>query len=254
MNLVDWCIENNKEDYLTQWDETLNSNLSPKDVSYGSSKKVYWTCDERHTWITSVNNRTSKSDSKCPYCSGKKVWKGFNDLETRYPSIALEWDYEKNDTKPCDFHVSSNRKVGWVCSVGHHFEAKINDRTKKNGTGCPYCSGQKVLIGYNDLQCKYPEIAAEWDSSRNEKHVWEVSARSGYRAWWLCNKGHSYSARIYDRTKKNGTGCPYCAGRKTMAGFNDLDFLFPEIAREWDYEKNDFITPKMVNNRKWIWQ
>ena len=31
-----------------------------------------------------------------------------------------------------------------------------------NGTGCPYCSHNKVLEGFNGLASQMPEIAAEW--------------------------------------------------------------------------------------------
>ena len=34
--------------------------------------------------MVSVNNRTSVKDSNCPYCSGKKLLKGENDLQTLY--------------------------------------------------------------------------------------------------------------------------------------------------------------------------
>ena len=31
------------------------------------------------------------------------------------------------------------------------------------GTGCPYCSNSKVLIGSNDLATKFPKLAKEAD-------------------------------------------------------------------------------------------
>ena len=42
----------------------------------------------------------------------------------------------------------------------------------------------------------------------------KVVPGSGKKAWWLCEKGHSYDAIIGNRTKPNGTGCPYCVGKK----------------------------------------
>ena len=58
---------------------------------------------------------------------------------------------------------------------------------------------------------------------------------SDYIAWWICEYGHSYKSRIANRTTNNH-GCPYCSGR--LAGYgNDLKTLYPEIAKEWNYEK-----------------
>ena len=32
---------------------------------------------------------------------------------------------------------------------------------------CPYCSGHRVLAGFNDLASQHPELLAEWDWERN---------------------------------------------------------------------------------------
>lgn len=44
----------------------------------------------------------------------------------------------------------------------------------------------------------------------------------------------------------NGSGCPYCAGRKVLAGFNDLATREPEIAKQWHPTLNGTLTPQMV--------
>ena len=179
MNLKAWCLKNAKEKYLKQWDEELNLAISPDEISYGSTKKVHWICEKRHRWVSSVNARTSKGESNCPYCSGKRVWRGFNDLETLHPKIALEWDYDKNNAKPSDFLSGSNKKVGWICLKGHHYEAKINDRTKAKGTGCPYCSGNKPIEGENDFATVCVDLMKEWDYEKNVIQPSDISAVSG---------------------------------------------------------------------------
>ena len=150
--------------------------------------------------MVSVNNRTSVKDSNCPYCSGKKLLKGENDLQTLYPDIAKEWDWKLNSNKPSDYFGNSNYKVHWVCAKGHKYEAKINDRTKSKGTGCPYCAGNKVLVGFNDLQTLFPELEKEWDYEKNNRDIETISAHSGYKAWWICANNHSYLAKVNDRT------------------------------------------------------
>ena len=39
---------------------------------------------------------------------------------------------------------------------------------------------------------------------------------------------------------------PYCAGRKVLAGFNDLATLAPEVACQWHTTLNGSLTPDMV--------
>ena len=64
----------------------------------------------------------------------------------------------------------------------------------------------KPVLGVNDLQSQFAEIAAEaygWDPST-------VTAGSNQKKDWKCNEGHIYSSMVNNRTK--GRGCPICAG------------------------------------------
>ena len=56
--------------------------------------------------------------------------------------------------------------------------------------------------------------------------------------WWRCDKGHSYHASVYRRLKV-GSGCGICSHNILMKNENDLLTTNPEIAQEWDYDKND---------------
>ena len=79
----------------------------------------------------------------CPYCSNKKVLRGYNDLETTNPVLAKEWNYEKNgDLLPTQLVAGSNKKVWWKCSEAHEWQAVINNRN--NGSACPCCSGSNA--------------------------------------------------------------------------------------------------------------
>ena len=47
------------------------------------------------------------------------------------------------------------------------------------------------------------------------------------------------------RTSKQKSGCPYCAGRKVGEDTN-LEFLYPELAKEWHPTKNGELIPSQV--------
>ena len=251
----EWCEKYQKDIYIKQWDMEMNGGYTPDSLSYGSTKKIHWKCEKGHRWVVSVNNRTSVKDSNCPYCSGKKLLKGENDLQTLYPDIAKEWDWKLNGNKPSDYFGNSNYKVHWVCAKGHKYEAKINDRTKSKGTGCPYCAGNKVLVGFNDLQTLFPELEKEWDYEKNNRDIETISAHSGYKAWWICANNHSYLAKVNDRTKSKGTGCPYCANRKVLIGYNDLFTTEPQLKAEWNYDRNLEYSPTKLTagSSKKVW-
>ena len=84
-----------------------------------------------------------------------------NSLEIVNPELAKQWHPTLNgDLKPDAVTFGSHKKVWWLCDKNHEWEAVIGDRS--NGSGCGVCSGNKVLIGFNDLQTLKPDLAAQW--------------------------------------------------------------------------------------------
>ena len=125
---------------VKEWNFERNNGLTPMDVLPNSNKKVWWKCSKGHEWQTTIANRNN--GSRCPYCSGRYAVKGTNDLQTVNPTLAQEWNYEKNiGLSPMDVTPNSNKKVWWKCSKGHEWQATINNRNK--GRGCPQCSKEK---------------------------------------------------------------------------------------------------------------
>lgn len=120
-----------------------------------------------------------------------------------------EWDWENNKgIDPSLISIFSNRKFWWKCSLNHSWPAQASKRSI--GRKCPYCSGQKVLKGFNDLESQFPSVAKEWDYSKNKKKPYEVTSKSNKPYWWICSKcGHNWKTTIYVRTGM-GCGCPEC--------------------------------------------
>ena len=234
------------------WEKNNELKLDPKILTLGSGQKVWWKCNHGHEWSASIINR-SKIGSNCPYCSGKKLILGENDLETSNPKLASEWHPTRNHgLTPREVLPGSHIKVWWKCSEGHEWQADIKSRTF--GNGCPYCSGRYAVKGENDLQTLNPTLANEWDYERNDGLTpRDVLPNSGQKVWWKCSKGHEWKASIAHRNK--GRGCPYCAGQKVIKGENDLQTVNPTLAKEWHYEKNNGLTPEdvMPNSGKKVW-
>ncbi|MBQ4098956.1 MAG: hypothetical protein IJC87_02375 [Clostridia bacterium] len=234
-----------------EWNYEKNGSLKPEHILANSRKKVWWKCSKGHEWQAVIASRNT--GRRCPYCSGNKVLRGYNDLVTINPKLASEWNYEKNgNLKPEDFTTGSDKKVWWKCSKGHEWQATISDRNK--GRGCPCCSGKKVLKGYNDLATINPKLASEWNYGKNRNLKPEdFTANSGKKVWWKCSKGHEWQATIDTRNK--GTGCPYCSGRYAIKGENDLQKINPALSKEWNYEKNGNLKPEefKINSGKKVW-
>lgn len=374
----------------SQWDYEKNYPLTPDDVTPGSSKKMWWKCDHKHSWESTIKNRT-KRNSGCPYCSGRKasndtnisvtfpeffeamkrfgdqkvspeslkrtsrtavslacdkghIWESsprelssikgdlcpycsnrevlarFNDLEMTHPDVAVLWDEEangipasqviaklnhngdpyhwscenghswqrhmvsaikhpgcpvcsgreivfgENDMSVFDPNLyaeldekhkskdemerifpTSNFKLTWLCPSGHgKYEASMAKRYE--GQGCPICAGNRLTVGVNDLNTVRPDIAKQWDTEKNDIAPSQISVGNSTRkSWWICDRDHSYQATVAKRA--SGTGCPFCANKKVLVGFNDLLTIRPDVAARWHPEKNGDKTPEMFSFR-----
>ena len=233
---------------VSEWSER-NFPLTPDNITYGSNKRVWWKGSCGHEWQASVKAR-SKGEG-CPICSGARVVEGINDLATVKPKLSLEWS-EKNTIKPTEVTAGSHKKVIWKCEHGHEWTATVKSRTI-NKTGCPYCSHNKVLAGFNDLASQYPDIAAEWSDRNLPLLPTMVTAFANSKAWWKCRDcGNEWYTLI--STRAGGSRCPYCSGYTLLKGFNDLATTHPELAAEWS-ERNYPLMPDEVNakSRHNVW-
>ena len=253
------------------WHPTKNKELTPEMVPPSSDSKVWWLGKCGHEWQATVNDR--KRGRSCPYCSGRRVLFGFNDLATKNPELTKEWHPTKNgNLTPEMVTAGSGKKVWWQCKHNHEWEALIHNRAK--GRGCPYCSGHRIWVGFNDLAITHPNIASEWHPNKNGALTPEmVTAGSNKKIWWQCEHGHEWQATVANRT--NGRNCPYCSKNGTSIpeltllyyirnirfdaihryrdlGF-ELDIYIPElkIAIEYDGHKYHKNTKKdIIKNRK----
>lgn len=102
----------------------------------------------------------------------------------------------------------------------------------------------------------YPHLVLEWDTEKNGLLTpFMFTPGSGEKVWWICNMNHRWQASIVSRTK--GSKCPYCSGICVIRGKNDLATLRPDIAAEWNDEKNGELKPcnlKIKSNKKVWWK
>lgn len=193
-----------------EWDTTEGANdRRPDQVVEFSTYLASWVCraDSQHRWKSQVDKRSRGNG--CPYCAGRRVNQD-NNLAALHPALAEEWDPtpEVNDRSPSQVRPGSSYRAGWVCSRGHTWRAVVSSRVK--GGGCPACCNRRVEIGFNDLATTHPDLASQWDQTpgANDRGPSDVVFGSAYRASWVCQRGHRWSARVAART--SGRGCPDC--------------------------------------------
>ncbi|MBR6935778.1 MAG: zinc-ribbon domain-containing protein [Clostridia bacterium] len=258
-------------DLMSEWHE--RNTLNPNEIPRGTDRKAWWRCNVCHyEWQATISSRTT-GNVGCPVCAGKVVVPGYNDLETLFPSVAAEFDKDKNNgAAPSQIRPGSNRKYWWKCGkCGNEWEATVSSRT--SGCGCPKC-GRKlakkarynyILQARGTLSNRFPDIAAEWDYAKNGDLSPDTeTAGSDKKIWWKCRVcNNSWQATISSRTS-NGNGCPECGKKKCVVSFQkrriaekgSLAELRPDLAAQWDYEANAPLTPHDVtvgSNKKAAW-
>ena len=244
--LAQWFKENPK--IAAEWDSEANTHINPEIDGHSVNQKAWWICDKGHRYDAWVYSRTIDGQG-CPYCKGKRAWAGFNDLATIRPDVLDKWDYEKNtEFTPSEVTESSHKIVWWKCEKGHSWQARVQTITSlKNGSSrCPYCDGKRAIKGETDLETLHPNLAAQWCYELNDLTPDQVTLGSDKRVWWKCELGHTWEATIVSRAGVCKTGCPYCAGRAFLTGYNDLATMRPDIAVQWNYAKNGELTPRFV--------
>ena len=251
------------EQLISEWDWEENNKISldPYQLTHGSTKRAHWICEKGHRFSARIDHRTIMK-SGCPYCANKLPILGENDLATTHPHLLKEWDYENNEKKPEEYLAGSNKKVNWICEkCGNHWQTAVTHRAIK-GTGCPVCmmvergksKTKSTLENRGSLAEEFPDIAKEWDYEKNKGiSPYEVHRSSKNIVWWKCSFGHSWKASVSNRA--SGTGCPICAGKNIVKGFNDLESCFPDISKEWHTSLNGDLTPDSItkHSERKVW-
>ena len=194
--------------------------------------------------------------TRCPFCSNRKLCH-HNSLSVKAPMVAELWDKDKNDIGPDQIMAGSQSKRHWRCSkCDHSWQAKVGQRVFAN-SGCPVCIRKVHYQKQPSLTESGHPVMAEFDHKLNRSHGFDpdkITLGSHKRLYWICSKCpqgklHRWQACPYQRIG-SGRNCPYCSGHRTCS-CNSLQTLCPDIAKEWDWEKND-LTPDQVTARSGV--
>lgn len=245
------CLENNIKLYRIR--EKLPSlNSSSIDITCNNN------LDEIiHNLIKEIYNKEINIDIKrdeIEILNLRELSELENSLANKFPNIAKEWHPIKNkNLLPTMFSYGSGQNVWWLGNCGHEWKTTILNRTTGK-QGCPYCSNNILLNGYNDLETNNSELAKEWHPRLNgDLKPNMISPNSHTKVWWLGKCGHEWDDTPLHRNR--GVGCPYCNNKRILKGYNDLETLNQKLAKEWHPILNGDLLPSMVSkgSGKKVW-
>ena len=115
------------------------------------------------------------------------------------------WDWKQNQEAGLDPHkltCGSGKMAHFECnqctkSQPHKWSARVYSVVR--GTGCPYCSSQKVCK-CNSLATVRPDLAAEWCYPKNKRTPDDYTARAQEVVWWESAERGRWQASIASRS------------------------------------------------------
>ena len=231
-------------EFMDEYDP--DNTVDPYNVTEGSTKSVKWICrnNKTHRWESSFKNRANGYGG-CKICRIYQFEKMFYE---EHPEFEAYYDAEKNERPFISYSNMSNESVWWKCSKGHSFKWTVMNYSRDNKFSCPYCDQKWLQPGVNTLADTHPDLASEW-SDANDQPPTAYFKRSNENVLWKCPtcKGE-YLASIRDR-EYGDDSCPYCAGKRVLAGFNSLADKKPGLIAEWS--PNNERTPSEFFDTSW---
>jgi hypothetical protein len=272
--------------YLTDYPHLMKewspkNTVDPATITHGSKYKRWWVCAEGHEWETQISSRTV-SGSKCPHCYSEcrseinrkahtniTLW----DKREEFPLLIQEYSSENSIPMTEIAYGSSRQKVRWKCATcKHEWEARVNCRTRGRNS-CPNCFkktfAERVRKGRTsitlwDKREEFTHIIQEYSSS-NEIPLTEIAWSSMKKVKWVCSTCTcEWEAALNARTKRVGTGCPFCYSKsraeKTRKGRTKVTLWdrrkdFPLLIS--DYSPNNEIPLREIawsSDRKTEWK
>lgn len=118
-----------------EWNHELNDK-APNQVALWSNEIAHWVCSKGHSWEAKISKRAAGHG--CHTCKNRRVEPGFNDLATRFPLLAKEFDSNKNGVSPKYVLANdSTNRYWWLCAEGHQWRQLPMIRQNR---GCGDCA------------------------------------------------------------------------------------------------------------------
>jgi hypothetical protein len=72
MSFYSHCVKYGKQYLLEQWDAEKNAPLTPENIASTSTVRVWWKCEQGHSWQTQLSSR-ARGNTGCPVCLREKI-------------------------------------------------------------------------------------------------------------------------------------------------------------------------------------
>ena len=230
---------------IEQIRELLKEHNRLTDISIDISKiktgrKYQFTCEQGHTFESTISNVFQSGKFSCPICSGRRVLKGFNDLWTTHPELATML---KNKEDGYKYNAGSNVKLLWIC---------------------PDCGNEKLIAPNKMTTQKHYCAICNHDASYPEKFITNllnqfcILFEKEKCFEWSNNKRYDFYLPLYNciiethgKQHYTNSDFSYLNGRTYIEEqYNDEDKMF--YAKEYGNIPNYIVLDCRKSEINWI--
>lgn len=250
------CLANVYPELSKEWHPTKNGNLEPKDVTFGSTKKVWWKCPKGkdHEWITSPSRRIFGTG--CPFCtnpSSTPELRILTELRTIFTSVEHRVIINGHEV---DIFIPG-LKIG----IEYDGEFWHSNKQKQDLRKNTELKDKITLIRVRD---KGLNILTDYDIKQTTRNITVETIKSILQQISKLIKIESTEvlSRInsYHKNKKWVASEDFRklhVARNHITLEESISFLFPKITEEWHPTKNEPLLPKYFSpgsNKKVWWK
>lgn len=241
LSLEEWCIKNDHNDMLKNWDYELNDCL-PNEINYGTAKKYYFKCERGlHTselkWIyNAIGHQTYKIE--CDQCKSFEQWC----IDNNRQDVLDRWDYELNNKIPIETHSGSHNKYYFKCPRGLHKSESKRIKSFTNGQeGSMDCKKCNSFAQWGIDKFGEDFLEKYWDYGKNINIApWDIDKSCAKNVYIKCQEKDYHGS--YDITCCNFVSnkrCPYCNNHHgNVHVLDSLGTLHPEVLVIWSDKNN----------------
>ena len=223
-----------------EWNYEKNYGLTPTEVMPNSNQKVWWRCSKGHEWQATINSRNNGRG--CPICNSER--------HTSFPEYAIVFYLKKYGLQvihsykdlgyELDIYIPSmNIAIEYDGYLWHKnkFQKDLEKNSKCQKGGITLYRMREGLLSLNDSSLDYI-------IQRNQKDLSVVLKKI------LSDITNTTIDVDLERDSIDIENLRECTEKE-----NALLFSNPEIAGEWNFEKNGSLKPEALTagSRKKVW-
>lgn len=233
-------IKLTNEEFLDKLSNTneyfINGDIEIFDNYINSYTKIQCRCTKcGHIFKRSPTNLYKNTG--CPECLRLSKFISNEEFVSKLKLVS-------SDIIAIDEYSSATVPINFQCLNGHIWSAKPNSIL--NGTGCPYCAGKKVLVGYNDMWTTRPDIAR---LLKNPEDGYKYTCSSGIELDFQCPDCGNITKRKPCIVSYYGPTCHICSDSISYPNKFGRAFIRQLPVENYQYEyQPDWAKPYFYDN------